>query len=139
MHQALDAAIVGDSRRASDALDEIGLNSTPQELYGVCGGLAGGCVKALQLVHGDAYDPAAGDRVWFREAVPGANEADPYGAWAMRFLVAHANGDTAMTNALYRAAHVAGGRDLANSVACLLLLAADMARSTAEHLRQQHT
>jgi hypothetical protein len=135
MHQALEAAIVGDARRASDALDQVGLNSTPRELYGVCGGLAGGCVEALRLVHGGAYDPANGGLIGFREAVPGANEADPHGAWAMRFLVAHANGDTAMTNALYRAAYVAGGQDLANSVASLLLLAAELARAAGEHLR----
>lgn len=133
MHQALEAAITYDGPATAAALAEVGEHSTPRELFGVCGGLAAGGIAALKMVHGDDYNPAV-HLLWFREAVPGANEADPHGAWAMRFLVAHANGDMPMANALFRTAMDAGGDDLARSITSLLAVAADLARAAIEHV-----
>lgn len=133
---AFAAAVEGDTDRAADALDAIGFNTNSQQMYGVCCAFAAAGTRAVQFL-GPTFDPASGDMLALEEIEPGAAERNPQQAWAMRFFVAYANGDTAMTNALYATARQTGPQNFCESVASLLLVTAELGRTAVEEISRQ--
>lgn len=114
-------ALAGETDRAAATLQDIGMQTTHHEMYGVCCAIATAGVQALRKVYGAQYDPSGGDLMVFEELTPGAMAEDPPKAWAMRFLVAYANDDTPSTLALFETALKASDEEYVSSVAALLV------------------
>lgn len=130
-------AIAGESDRAADLLDRIGNASTPSQMYGVCCAFAEVGKAALTKIYGHrAPDTARGDMWAMQEIAPGALDRDPPGAFAVRFMVAYANGDTDTSLALYDAALKAPGDNFAASICALLADVAGLARLALDQQRE---
>ncbi|MFJ8163846.1 hypothetical protein ACIRBY_23365 [Streptomyces sp. NPDC096136] len=132
---AYTSAVHGDVDAACDALDAIGFSTDARQMYGVCCAFAEAGTRAVQLLDPAGFDPAKGEMLGLSEITPGAAEANPHTAWAMRFFVAHANRDPEMTNALYATALQAGPQQFSDSVSALLLVVASLGRSVVQARR----
>lgn len=118
--EALAQAVAGNASEAATALMTIGQESDNNVMYGVCCAIASAGTHALGLVYGDqAPTPETGMYV-LQELKPGAMKADPPKAFAVRFLTAYANGDTATCMALFSAALHSDGDQYVDSVCALL-------------------
>lgn len=124
--QAIGYAIDGDGERATSVLDTIAESSDNNRMYGVCCAIAAAGAQVLRLLYG-SQAPGPGDMWAFSELAPGSL-GDPAEAFATRFLVAYANGDTPTCLALYQAALKAGGIEYVDSVCALLANVAGLAR-----------
>ncbi len=118
--EALAYAVDGNADAAATTLMKIGQASNNSVMYGVCCAIASAGTHALGLVYGDqAPTPGTGMYV-LEELKPGAMEADPPKAFAVRFLTAYANGDTPTCLALFEAALHASDEEYVSSVCALL-------------------
>lgn len=118
--EALAHAVAGNADEAATTLMTIGQASDNSVMYGVCCAIASAGTHALGLVYGDqAPTPGTGMYV-LEELKPGAMEADPPKAFAVRFLTAYANGDTPTCLALFEAALHASDEQYVSSVCALL-------------------
>ncbi|MBT2379006.1 hypothetical protein J7E90_17030 [Streptomyces sp. ISL-111] len=119
--EALAHAVDGNAAEAATALMTIGQASDNSVMYGVCCAIASAGTHALGLVYGDrAPKPGTTDMYVLQELEPGAIEADPPKAFAVRFLTAYANGDTDTCLALFDAALRASDDEYVSSVCALL-------------------
>ncbi|MER6191806.1 hypothetical protein [Streptomyces cyaneofuscatus] len=119
--EALAHAVDGNAAEAATALMTIGQASDNNRMYGVCCAIASAGTHALGLVYGDrAPKPGTTDMYVLQELEPGAIEADPPKAFAVRFLTAYANGDTATCMALFDAALRSSDDEYVDSVCALL-------------------
>lgn len=133
--EALAHAVAGNSDGAATTLMTLGQQSDAARMYGVCCALAGAGTIALQKIYGDrAPRPESGDMWVMEQLKPGALNDDPPKAFAARFLVAYANGDTDTCLALYDAAFKASDDEYGESIVALL---ADVAGITRLALDQQ--
>lgn len=131
--EALAHAIAGDAHEAATAMLTLGQHGDGNLIYGVCCAIAAAGTHFLQRIYGDqAPQPEAGDMWAMQELTPGALDDDPPKAFAMRFLVAYANGDTTTCMALYEAAYKASDDEYVDSVAALLGETAAIARLAME-------
>jgi hypothetical protein len=121
---AIGYAVAGDADRAADALQRLGENSDNNRMYGVCCALAAAGSAAMKKLYG----PADGHIFWLESLTDKPVEDDPAEAFAARFLVAYANGDTDTCLALYGAALRASGEEYVESVCALLSNVAGIAR-----------
>jgi hypothetical protein len=122
-------AVAGDADRAATALQDLGVQSNGNQMYGVCCALAEAGTIALRRIYGDqAPNPTFGDMWVMQQLVPGALEEDPPKAFSMRFLVAYANGHRDIALALYDAAYQASNDEYVDSVAALLATVAGITR-----------
>ncbi|WP_327385010.1 hypothetical protein [Streptomyces sp. NBC_01207] len=136
--RAIKETAAGQFDEAGGTLAQLGKGSDAWQMYAVCTAFAAAGAYALKYIHGEAIAPAAGRMLVIQEPYEGAAAADPPGAWAMRFLTAHTNGDKDMTHALYFAALDASGEEFVASVSRLLRLAGDLtARATAHEKAQK--
>lgn len=127
---ALACAVGKDTNGAATALDTLAKQSTDNQMYGVCCAIAAAGVHALKKIYGErAANLANGDMWALQELVPGSADADPPHAFAIRFLVAYANEDTATTLALYDVAAGASGEQYVDSVCALLSNVAGITRT----------
>ncbi|MEU3203538.1 hypothetical protein ABZ702_06575 [Streptomyces cyaneofuscatus] len=118
--EALAHAVDGNAAEAATALMTIGQASNNSVMYGVCCAIASAGTRALGLIYGDqAPTPETGMYV-LQELKPGAMEADPPKAFAVRFLTAYANGDKPTCMALFNAALHSDGDQYVDSVCALL-------------------
>lgn len=119
--EALAQAVAGNASEAATALMTIGQTSDNNRMYGVCCAIASAGTHALGLVYGDrAPKPGTTDMYVLQELEPGAIEADPPKAFAVRFLTAYANGDTDTCLALFDAALRSSDDEYVSSVCALL-------------------
>ncbi|MFB6696344.1 hypothetical protein [Streptomyces rubiginosohelvolus] len=119
--EALAHAVDGNASEAATALMTIGQASDDNRMYGVCCAIASAGTHALGLVYGDrAPKPGTTDMYVLQELEPGATEADPPKAFAVRFLTAYANGDTETCLALFEAALRSSDDEYVSSVCALL-------------------
>ncbi|MFE7360693.1 MULTISPECIES: hypothetical protein [Streptomyces] len=119
--EALAQAVAGNTSEAATALMTLGQASDNNRMYGVCCAIASAGAHALGLVYGDrAPKPGTSDMYVLQELVPGATDADPPKAFAVRFLTAYANGDTGTCMALYNAALRSSDEEFVDSVCALL-------------------
>ncbi|WP_282686296.1 MULTISPECIES: hypothetical protein [unclassified Streptomyces] len=119
--EALAHAIDGNASEAATALMTIGQASDDNRMYGVCCAIASAGTHALSLVYGDrAPKPGTSDMYVLQELKPGAIDGDPPKAFAVRFLTAYANGDTATCMALFNAALRSSDDEYVSSVCALL-------------------
>ncbi len=119
--EALAQAVDGNAGEAATALMTIGQASDDNRMYGVCCAIASAGTHALALVYGDrAPKPGTSDMYVLQELEPGAIEADPPKAFAVRFLTAYANGDTDTCLALFDAALRSSDDEYVSSVCALL-------------------
>jgi len=126
-------AVAGDADRAATTLQEIGTQSDGNRMYGVCCARANAGTLALRRIYGNkAPNPTFGDMWAMEQLVPGALEEDPPKAFAMRFLVANANGQRDTTLALYDAAYRASDEEYVDSVSALLVTVAGIIRLAIE-------
>jgi len=126
---ALAHAVSGNADGAATALQTIGQQSNGSEMYGVCCALAAAGVQALRSIYGDRAPQSGSAGMWVLEQLkPGALDGDPAGAFAMRFLIAYANRDSANCLALYDAAWKASDDEFVESVSALLAEVAGITR-----------
>ncbi|WP_239934214.1 hypothetical protein [Streptomyces sp. CBG31] len=115
----------GHAEQASRLLVSIGTQSDDHRMYGVCCALAGAGTQMLYKVFGDQPP----EHMWaLKELSPGALAADPAKGFAVRFLIANANGDRDTTLALFQAALHADGDQYVDSVCALLTQVASLCR-----------
>jgi len=132
---ALAHAVSGNTDGAATALQTLGQQSNGSELYGVCCALAAAGTLALKRIYGDQAPRPGSAGMWALEQLkPGALDDDPAKAFALRFLIAYANGDTDTCLALYDSAWKASDEQFIDSVSTLL---ADVAGITRLALDQQ--
>lgn len=131
MEQAFACTLMMDIDGACEALDTIGTTGDPRDVYRACCGFAEVGKRAMMRVIPRPADPTDGGMWALAEARPGANEDDPYGTFAMRFIVAYANDDRDTCMALFKAAMSVGGDHFTRCVSVLLIQAAQMCRSFA--------
>lgn len=131
---AIGHTVAGDASRGADTLIEIGSQCNDHEMYGVCCAFAAAGVKVIEKLYGGRFDPTAGDMLALQELVPGAAETDPAKTFALRFLVAYGNNDTALALALYNAASKATNDEYVDSVSALLVAVAGLARLALDQL-----
>lgn len=129
MEQAFAHTLVMDVDGACNALDAIGTSGDPGDVYAACCGFAEIAKQGMARIAPRPVDVAAGDMWALQEARPGINEEDPYGAFAMRFIVAYANDDRDTCMALFKAALNMDGDHFTRCVCVLLIQAAEMHRS----------
>ncbi|MGW1071521.1 hypothetical protein [Streptomyces sp. NPDC002537] len=129
---AITQAVNGDDIEAATTLRWIGGRCDSTRMYGVCCAIAAMGAGMLTAFHG----PRENGEFWRLTALrPGALEANPAHAFALRFLVAYANDDEAMAWALYRAAEGAADEECVESVSELLSTVAGLVRAA---LDEQH-
>lgn len=122
---ALERSVYGDAVAASDALDRIGGEGTPRQMFAVVQSWCGAAKAALE---GAGKVLGSGDFVALEEVVPGTFAANPGEAFAARTLAAHLNGDFDTAFALFSAAGNATAAEYTNSVCHVLLLTSDIVR-----------
>lgn len=126
---ALAHAVAGQADQAATALQTIGSQTDGAQMYGVCCALAGAGVIALRRIYGDRAPKHGSGDMWVLEQLkPGALSDDPPKSFAIRFLVAYANGDTDTALALYDAAYEASDEQYIDSVCALLANVAGITR-----------
>ncbi|MFE3049558.1 hypothetical protein ACFXIY_21200 [Streptomyces albidoflavus] len=118
-------AVAGNTEQASRLLESIGTQSDDHRMYGVCCALAGAGKQMLYKIFGDQPP----EHMWaLEELSPGTLAADPAGGFAVRFLIANANGDRDTRRALFQAALHADGDQYVDSVCALLAQVASLCR-----------
>ncbi|MFJ4624281.1 hypothetical protein [Streptomyces sp. NPDC088812] len=126
---AISYAVAGDAERAADTITTLGSQSDDNLMYGACCAIAEAGKLMLQKIYGEqAARPENGDMWVFEQLKPGALDDDPAKAFAMRFLVAYCNGDTATTLALFQTALHSDGYQYVDSVCALLVDVAGITR-----------
>lgn len=127
--ETLAHAVAGNSDQAATGLQTLGTQSDNHQMYGVCCALGETGKLMLNRLYGDrAPKPENGD-LWVLEQIkPGALADDPPKTFALRFLVAYANGDTDTAMALFNAALASEGDQYVDSVCALLADAAGLCR-----------
>jgi hypothetical protein len=131
--EALAHAIAGDVDEAATALMTLGQRGDGNLMYGVCCALASAGEHFLRRIYGDrAPQPESGDLWVMQQLHPGVLAKDPPKAFAMRFLVASANQDTATCLALYEAAYKASDDEYVDSIGALLADVAGIGRLAIE-------
>ncbi|WP_327349633.1 hypothetical protein OG772_20335 [Streptomyces sp. NBC_01321] len=122
---AISRAIDCDFQVASNLMGEIFRNSTGQQIYGVCCGLADAARQTLVRLYGHQ-----GPETMWTLAAPDPDDEPqhPAHAFSLRFITAFANGDMETCQALYLAASKASADDYAHSVIALLGDVARLAR-----------
>ncbi|MEV8396322.1 hypothetical protein [Streptomyces niveus] len=129
LFETLAHAVAGNSEQAATGLQTLGSQSDDNQMYGVCFGLANVGTMMLNRIYGErAPKPENGDMWALHQLKPGAFDADPPQAFASRFLVAHANGDTDTAMALFNAALASEGDQYVDSVCALLADVAGLCR-----------
>ena len=118
--EAIAQAVAGNTAEAATALMTIGQNADNNVMYGVCCAIASAGTHALGLVYGDRAPTPENGMYVLQELKPGAMKADPPKAFAVRFLTAYANGDTATCVALFSAALRSSDDKFVDSVCALL-------------------
>ncbi|QCX81099.1 hypothetical protein C9F11_37580 [Streptomyces sp. YIM 121038] len=132
---AIAYGVAGDSERAADNLTKLGIQGDNRLMYAACCSIAeAGKLMLVRLNGGRVVSPEQGDMWVLEQLQPGALDRDPAGAFAVRFLIAHANGDHSTTQALFAAAVRAHGEQYIDSVCALL---ADVVGITRLALDQQ--
>ncbi|WP_406515576.1 hypothetical protein OH809_24920 [Streptomyces sp. NBC_00873] len=122
---AISRAIDCDFQVASNLMGEIFRNSTGQQIYGVCCGLADAARQTLVRLYGHQGP----ETMWALAAPdPDYEPQHPAHAFSLRFITAFANGDMETCQALYLAASKASADDYAHSVIALLGDVARLAR-----------
>lgn len=122
---AISRAVDCDFQIASNLMGEIFRNSTGQQIYGVCCGLADAARQTLLRLHGHQGP----DTMWaLAPSDPADEPLHPAHAFSLRFITAFANGDMESCQALYLAASKASADDYAPSVIALLGDVARLAR-----------
>lgn len=134
-YDALARAVAGDAAGAATALQTIGQNSDEHRMYSVCCGFAEAGRLMLQRLYGDEAPTPGNGMYVLDELVPGAAQQDPPKAFAMRFLVAHANGHADTTLALFKAAAAASDEEYVDSVCALLADVAGITRLALKETR----
>jgi len=128
----IGAAIVRDTEQTADILTGLGESLGPTGMYGVCCAVAEVGKGCLTMLYGDQAPKTAEDMWVFEEVEPGALADDAAGTFAMRFLVAYANGDRTTALALYNATLTGGGDHHVRSVCTLVSNVAGLARLALE-------
>jgi hypothetical protein len=100
--EALEAAARMECGTAADVVIYLGQRATEPEMYRVCKAFADAGMQAAAVANGRVPDRAAGELWTFH---PPEAEGS---LWALRFLAAHGNADSAMTRALFAAAWEGG-------------------------------
>lgn len=127
----LGHAVEGRADEAAHALMAIGQDSTTARMYGVCCGIAEVGKEVLRKLYPHMIWEPNGSMWTLRQI--GSGDGDPADVWAARFLVAWANGDTANTDALFRAAVAGSNDEYIGSVCALVTTVAGLAiTATAE-------
>lgn len=117
--EALEHACTGNGRGAADALYRIGTSTDDHGVYGACCAFAEAGHQILCRIYGDQIPAEA---QWgIAELEPGTLAADAPKTFAVRFLVAYANGQRDTCLALFNAAVNASGEDYVDSVSALLV------------------
>jgi hypothetical protein len=130
---AITYAVAGDADRAADAIATLGSQSDANLMYGACCSIAEAGKLMLQKIYGEkAARPENGDMWVLEQLEPGALDDDAPKAFAMRFLIAHCNGDTDTTLALWAATLQASEEEHVASVFALLGDVAGIARLAIE-------
>ncbi|MFD7769884.1 hypothetical protein [Streptomyces sp. NPDC059787] len=125
----LHHAINRDYEQAMEALGEIALASTGQDMYGVCCGIADAARQALARM----YDAPASEHLWaLASPDPADGPQHPAHAFSLRFIAAYLNGDMETCSALYLAAYRASNDDYSHSLIALISDAAHLARVAAQ-------
>lgn len=131
--EALAHAVAGEADEASMALMTLGTRGDGNLMYGVCCALASAGEHFLRQFYGDRAPQRGADDLWVIEQLqPGVLADDPPKAFAMRFLVASANQDTATCLALYEAAYGASDDEYVDSIGALLATVAGIGRLAIE-------
>jgi hypothetical protein len=120
--EALAHGVAGESDTAIDKLNSVCGDADGPRMYGVCCALAEAGAHMLRRVYGDKAPKTPEDGMWImQELHPGAMDDDPAEAFAMRFLIAWANGDQDTTDALFTAASHASNEEYIDSVCALFV------------------
>ncbi|MFE9199961.1 hypothetical protein ACFYMH_28470 [Streptomyces albidoflavus] len=123
--EMLAHAVAGNTEQAAGLLESIGAQSDDHRMYGVCCALAEAGTQMLYKVFGEQPP----EHMWaLQELSPGALAADPAKGFAVRFLIAYANGDRDTTLSLFQAALHADGDQYVDSVCALLAQVASLCR-----------
>lgn len=131
--EALARAIANDTNGAATALETIGQQSDDNQMYGACCAISSAGVHFLKQIYGARAAAMAKNDMWVLEELePGALAGNPPKAFAVRFLIAYANGDTSTCLALYNTALKASGEEYVASVCALLADVAGIARLALE-------
>lgn len=122
---AISRAVDCDFQVASNLMGEIFRNSTGQQIYGVCCGLADAARQTLVRLYGHQGP----ETMWaLAPSDPDDEPQHPAHAFSLRFITAFANSDMETCQALYLAASKASADDYAHSVIALLGDVARLAR-----------
>lgn len=124
---ALAHAVAGEGESAATALTTLGSQADDALMYGACCGLAETGKQMLKKIYGNQAPKNDGD-LWIIEQLTPDAPADPAKMFALRFVIAWANGDTDTCLALFDAALNAGGDQYVDSVAALLKTVAGITR-----------
>jgi hypothetical protein len=109
-----------DADTAIDKLNTVCEGADSPRIYGVCCALAEAGAHMLRRMYGDQAPKTPEDGMFvLQELQPGAMNADPAKTFAVRFLIAWANGDNDTTHALFTAATRASNEQYIDSVCAL--------------------
>lgn len=122
---ALEQSVMGHTMAASDALDRIGEEGTPEQMFAVVQSWCGAAKAALENI---GRGKPEGSFAAIEEIVPGSLERDPAEAFAARTMTAYLNGDLETGLALFKAAYGSSADEYTKSVFHALLLTADIVR-----------
>lgn len=121
-------AMDGDIDGSANALMEIGRTGDTANVYGACCAFAELAKAALRKLYGGhAPNLARGDMWALQQLQP--DLGDPAEAFAMRFIVAYANDDSAQAMALFQATLHAGPDEHVSSVSQLLATTVSLSRT----------
>ncbi|WP_413102263.1 hypothetical protein [Streptomyces sp. Inha503] len=136
-YEAIAHAVAGEADQAATNLITLGQGSDDNQMYGVCCAIAEAGAHMLRKIYGDRAPKTPDEGMWAIQPLkPGAVDENPPKAFAVRFLIAYANGDQQTTLALFNAALHSDGNQYVDSVCALL---ADVAGITRLAIDQRTT
>lgn len=130
--ETLAHAVAGEVHEAADKLTDIATTATINEMYGVCCGFAEAGTIMLRKLYGN---PEPGTMWAIEQIKPGALDDDPVEAFSARFLVAHANGDSDTTLAMWGALLTSNPETYTDSVTTLVCDVAGICRLAIDQKR----
>jgi hypothetical protein len=120
VQEILRHTLEGRPALAQSLVDVVVEHGDTADLYGLCCAAADTAQTALLTLFPQAAAGKAGDRWQLPLGMAQDLAADPHRLFALRFVTAYLNQDTAMAVALFQAAEAAGGQDRLESVCALL-------------------
>ncbi len=129
IYSMMEAGISGDDTGAACILEELGGSLSPQEMYGVCCGVASAGKHFIETLYGAVADIDEGDMWCLQKEHSGDTQSDPAEDFAARFLITVANDDQDMALALYAAMLKGGGVQYVDSVCALVAATVSLGRT----------